>query len=71
MVILPSREEECEWEGLEEVELWPENEGRESLAMRVGQSHPRLYLSFVSFLCFLFLCQFSSAEMGGGKGKSH
>ena len=57
MVTLAPPEEEGEWEGLGEIELWPkEAEGRDHVATRVGRGHPRMYFSFfLSFVSFSFV----------------
>lgn len=56
-----------EWEGLEEIELWPEEgEGQGICGGRVGQGRPRLYLSFASFFSFLFLLFTSFGGAWGG-----
>ena len=56
MITLAPSEGEGEWEGLEAIELRPEEE---------GQGRPGLYIFFVYFFCSLPLSQISFAEKGG------
>ena len=60
------REEEGEWEGLEGIELWPEDEGQGICGDEGGPGPPWI----VPFLClFLLFSSFLTIFFGGNGGK--